>query len=85
MTRQRRASKPTRLSLLNRRLTFVHVVDTTIRVPIFHDQVGTRIVEGVTYRLTRCDRAVVSFDAVLRRDHAELFCRPCKRCYYGVT
>ena len=58
------------------------MVDTATRTPVFHDQAGVRVGPGgSTVLVTRCDRTVARFDAVLRREHAELFCRPCKRCY----
>lgn len=59
-------------------------MDSTLRTPVFHDPAGVREVGGKEYRVTRCDLAVPYFDATLRRDHAELFCRPCKRCWYGL-
>ena len=66
-----------------KQLRFVYVIDSTVRVPVFHHPAGSLVEESITYGVTRCHRQVLAFDAVLRRDHAELFCRPCKPCYYG--
>lgn len=59
------------------------MIDSTARVPVFHYAAGSLVGESITYGVTRCHRQVLVFDAILRREHAELFCRPCEPCNYG--
>jgi len=62
---------------------FVYIVDTTLRVPVYHERHGDMRVDvnSRQYVLTTCNLRVYSWDAVLRLRHAALFARRCKACW----